>query len=260
MVGPVTFGSILGESFQVFRRGAGTVLGISCAVHAPVLLAAALILAGLIPDWAGSLVQIVTGLVFAPLASAALIHAVFRLQRRRETTAAESLRVAMSRFWAVLGLSLLVAIAAGFAFFLCIVPGFVVQAGLFAAVPALVVERLRIGEAFDRSWRLTGGYKLHTFAVIFVLLVITWTFAVFLLLLLFTLVPDTVADQDLVESALNEPTFQAQSLALRLYTAGNLVFTVLITTLEATAATVAYRQLRETKEGLEEDELLAVFE
>lgn len=260
MAGPVNTGTILGETFRVFRRGAGTVLGISLVVHSPILMAALWFLVGPYPEWAPTVTQLVFGFLFAPLASAALIHAVFQLQRRREPTAGESLQVALSRFWAVLGLSLLVALAAGVALFACIIPSFVVQAGLFVAVPTLVVEKLRVGQAFDRSWRLTDSYKFSTFGVIFVLGLIAWTFGALLLGLLFALVPDEMAGQTLVESALTEPTLAPQSLAMRLYWAGNLAFTVLVTTLQATAATVAYRQLRETKEGMEEDELLAVFD
>jgi hypothetical protein len=260
MAGPVTTGTILGETFRVFSRGAGTVLGISFAVHSPVLLAGLLFLVAPFPEWAPTVTQLVTGFVFGPLASAALIHAVFQLERQRDPTASESLRVALSRFWAVLGLSLLVGIAAAIATIFCVIPGLVVQAGLFVAVPALVVERSRIGQAFNRSWNLTDSYKLSTFGVIFVLALITWAFAAVLLVLLFTLVPDQMASQTALESALEEPALAPDSLAMRLYTAGNLLFTVLVATLQATAATVAYRQLRETKEGLGEDELLAVFD
>lgn len=260
MAGPVTTGTILRETSRVFRRGAGTVLGISFVIHSPILMAAVWFLVAPYPEWAPTLTQLVLGLLFAPLASAALIHAVFQLERDREPTAAESLGVALSRFWAVLGLSILVAIASTFAFFACIIPGFVVQAGLFVAVPTLVVERLRVGQSFDRSWKLTDGYKLSTFGVILVLAVITWAFGGLLLTFLFTVLPDEMANQDLVESALNEPTLTPESLAMRVYWAGNLLFTVLVTTVQATAATISYRQLRETKEGMEEDELLAVFD
>lgn len=260
MAGPVNTGTILGETFRVFRQGAGTVLGISLVVHSPILMAALWFLVGPYPEWAPYLTQLVFGFFFAPLASAALIHAVFQLQRRREPTAGESLQVALSRFWAVLGLSLLVALAAGVATLACVVPGLVVQAGLFVAVPTLVVEKIRVGRAFDRSWNLTGGYKLSTFGVIFVLGLVAWTFGALLWGLLFAMVPDEMANQDLLESTLAEPTLTPQSLAMRLYWAGTLAFTVLVTTLQATAATVAYRQLRETKEGMEEDELLAVFD
>ena len=260
MAGPVTTGTILRETFRVFGRGAGTVLGISFVIHAPILMAAVWFLVAPYPKWAPTLTQLVLGFLFAPLASAALIHAVFQLERDREPTAAESLRVALSRFWAVLGLSLLVALAAGVAFFACIIPGFVVQAGLFVAVPTLVVERLRIGRAFDRSWNLTTGYKFSTFGVILVLALLTWAFGALLLTFLFTVVPAEMANRDLVESTLGEPALTSESLAMRVYWAGNLLFTVLVTTLQATAATVAYRQLRETKEGMEDAELLAVFD
>jgi hypothetical protein len=260
MAGPVTTGTILGETFRVFSRGAGTVLGISFAVHSPILLAGLWFLVAPFPEWAPTVTQLGTGFVFGPLASAALIHAVFQLERQRDPTASESLRVALSRFWAVLGLSLLVGIAAGIATLFCVIPGLVVQAGLFVAVPALVVERSRMGEAFNRSWNLTDSYKFSTFGVIFVLGLIAWAFAAGLFMLLLAMVPDQMASQNLVESTLDEPTLTPESLAMRLYTAGNLLFAVVVTTLQATAATVAYRQLRETKEGLGEDELLAVFD
>lgn len=260
MAGPVTTGTILRETFRVFGRGAGTVLGISFVIHTPVLIAALVLVFVPASYWLGYLLQIAAGLLFAPLATAALIHAVFQLERQREPTAAESLGVALSRFWAVLGLSILVSIAAGVAVFACVIPTFVVQAGLFVAIPTLVVEKLRVGQAFDRSWKLTDGYKLSTFGVLLVLWVIGWTVGAFLSAFLLILTPDEMATRDLVESTLSESAMASQDLVLSLYWAGNLLFTVLVTTVQATAATVAYRQLRETKEGMEEGDLLAVFD
>lgn len=260
MAGPVSTGSILGETFRIVGRGAGTVLGVSLVVHSPVLLAVLFFFWH--PGWAGALqlLQLATSYLLAPIASAALIHAVFQLARERDASVGESLRVALSRFWAVVGLSILVGLAAGIATLACIVPGLIVQAGLFVAIPALIVERLRVSEAFNRSWRLTDGYKFSTFGVGFLLGLLLILCAAGLMTTLLVVLPGTTASPGALERLEPATARQNADLTLRLYNTGVILFTILATTLQATAATIAYRQLRETKDGLEDTDLLAVFD
>lgn len=261
-MGPVTTGTILRETFQVFGRGAGTVLGISLIVHSPIIVLGLAALSTPVAPFVPTLCQLLTGLLVTPIATAAMVFAVFQLQRDEEAEIRESLRVGLSRFWAVLFLSILIGLAAGVAVFLCCFPTFIVQAGLFVAVPALVVERLRVFHAFDRSWWLTDSYKFSTCGVVVLLMLLTWVLSVFLVVMV-SIVTPLVAGPDSLEAPPTVTTFgetPGNLWVLGAFTVGQSLFTLLTTTLQATAGTVAYRQLRQTKEGLGEEELLAVFD
>jgi hypothetical protein len=178
------------------------------------------------------------GLILGSMSSAALIHATFRVLRNEAVTVAESLRVAVRRFLAVVGVGLLwgIGITTGCCFF--VVPGGILAAGLFVAAPAVVVERCSPLAALDRSWNLTRGYR---WAAFFLFLA---AYAPILLLGFLTGLLDDGASRG--EVGWVSVAFAVVGIPLGMFL--------------ATAQAVVYHELRRAKEGLGDEELAAVFE
>lgn len=238
MAGPVTAGSILSRSFAVFGSGWIPFLSISFLIYSPLLLWNLVQTSGdILSPTSETIVSALASLIFPPLATAALIYGVFRHLRGETASIGECLQAAAARWLPVLVLALLVALATGFATLALIIPGIIVHCGLFVAVPALVVEQLPIGQAFSRSWGLTDGYKMSIFGVVLLLTVIGWVAGAVLGLLLMS-----AGDLTPLSSFLT------------------VVVTVVLSAVQAIAAAVAYHDLRVHKEGLDEEELAAVFE
>ena len=257
-MGPVTTGTMLGETFRLFGRGAGTLLGISLIVYSPFLLGSLSFFVVTFPQGLETLVQYASALIAAPIATAAMIHAVFQLARGSHATIADSLRAAVSRIWAVLGLSLLLSLVFIVGWIMCCVPGVVAYIGLFVAMPALMVERIPVFKTFDRSWFLTTDYKLMTFGVAVVLFLLKVALGAFVMVAGFMVIMASGFSSSLPAEAPMDSTYPDWFRGGFLL--AGLLVEVPLAALTATAATVAYLQLRQTKEGLGEEELLAVFD
>jgi hypothetical protein len=130
------------------------------------------------------LVQLI---VLGALGEAVIVHAAFQDMQRRPVRLAESLNVALRRFLPIVGVAfvvvLLIRLVGGVAFFvvlsvafvmvlsmpqeyqqnlgliLLIVPGLILYAMWFVAVPACVVERLGPWTSLRRSRDLTKGHR-----------------------------------------------------------------------------------------------------
>jgi len=74
----------------------------------------------------------------------------------------------------LLGLSILQGIAIGFGILLLIVPGLILMTMWAVTVPALVMERKGVMEAFGRSGDLTAGHRWAVFGLMVLYVVIVW--------------------------------------------------------------------------------------
>ena len=230
-------GSILSRTFSLFVAGFLPFNTIAFLLHSPIIAFDLVLL--LIEDGSYEWALIGTwgsGLLLTPIATAALVYGVFRSMRGQLVTTSECIRVGVSRWLPVVLLSLLMAIASFIGYLLCVVPGVILACGLFVAVPALMVEELQPIDAMQRSWSLTEGYKLALFGVVLVLGAIGLGVG---MVQMFNLswMGETVLAQ-LVQH----------------------LFAVPMTTLQAIAAGIAYYQIRLFREGLDEEELAAVFD
>lgn len=191
-----------------------------------------------------SCVEVPVGLATALVSQAAMVMLVFARLRGDVASAWESLRVGLSRLLPLLGLTLLVSLGTSLGMLLCFVPGVIVYTCTFVAVPALLVEETAVSDAWQRSFDLTRGYRWEVFGVVFVLFVIGFVVGALSVFLW----PAMFEDPGNVSGALRATSVSVTVLS-------NLVSTVLA----AVAAAVVYHDLRLTKEGLGEEELLAVF-
>lgn len=89
----------------------------------------------------------------------------------------ESYQFGLARFWSIVLVGILSALAIAGGFLLLIVPGFIVLTFLSCGIPALVIEDTRGREALRRSWNLVRGYGWHVFGTIIVAALINAVFS-----------------------------------------------------------------------------------
>jgi hypothetical protein len=187
-----------------------------------------------------SLVVSAGGLLLSFLATGAITYGAFAQLKGERASFGRCLSVGFSRLLPVLGVALVVAICVGLGFLALIVPGVILFCMLWLAVPATVVEKLGVFDALSRSRALTDGLKFQIFAIVLVMGVAEWGIGFAL------------------EKALlgMQLTLSQVKVALFLLVLLSVVFTAW----RATAAAVTYHDVRHAKEGVELDELIAVFD
>jgi len=170
--------------------------------------------------------------------SGMLVYGVYQHIRGRPVRVGDCMAVGMRRLPGVLGTSLIVGLLTALGFAACIVPGIMVACMLWVALPATVIERCNPIQAINRSTALTTGTRWPIFAVLFVIGLAqkACEFAV-----------DAPFDDDV-------PGQLGTELALRL------VLLLVFSLWTAVAPVVGYSDLRRMREGLEVDDLAAVFD
>ncbi len=250
-MGPVTTGSLILRSFGIFRAGFVPFATLALVFYAP-LAVLQLLAPPLEPD-ESNLITLATGpglilllahVLLIPIASAAVVYGVFQGLRGRPATIGQCISVAAARWTAIISLAILTVLVVGIGFLLCVIPGFFLTYGLFIAGPVLIVEKLDPVAAMKRSWELTDGYKLILF---FLALAIA-------ILQLAVSIPLNMA------FATDTPDIETVTAGFGLYQVLEGLVIVVFTAFNAVAAGVAYHDLRSFREGLDEDELVAVFD
>jgi hypothetical protein len=172
-------------------------------------------------------------LILMPLSEAVLLYAAFDDMRGRRVNMVESVRVGLRRFLPIVGVALGVPILSTFAGILFIVPGLMLYVRWFVAVPACIVEQFGALDSMRRSADLTKGHRWKIFG-----------------LLLATAVPDAVASNWLDPSDGNLTSVVVLRLA----------WETVWNAFGAITVVVAYHDLRVAKEGVDIDEIAAVFD
>src|SRR5262247_418116 len=180
---------------RVIRRSASVLSGhfltffiVTVIAHSPIiLLARTLTPEPMDLDQVDLTVRLVTWgvlglaqvIVLGALGEAVIVHAAFQDMQRRPVRLAESLNVALRRFLPIVGLAfvvgLLIELVVVFGFvvvssiqqeylplvglILLMIPGLILYAMWFVAVPACVVERLGPWTSLRRSRDLTKGHR-----------------------------------------------------------------------------------------------------
>lgn len=171
--------------------------------------------------------------VVTQLATAGITYGVYQQMRGKDITMVDCLRVAFSRLFPVLGVAVLVSMAVGVGFVLCIVPGIIVAVMLAVAIPVTVEERPGLTEALRRSSFLTKDFRGQVFGVLFVIGAI-----------------------EQVPAQIIARTVKEDLGALLMYT---IAIGILTTGLHATACAVMYYRLRSVKESVDVDQISSVF-
>jgi hypothetical protein len=175
-------------------------------------------------------------MVLGAISQAAILYAAFDDMRGRPIDLIYSLRVGLRRFFPLIGVVFLVIIFAALSAFALLFPAFIVMTMLYVSVPACVVERLGPIKSMGRSARLTKGHRWKIFGLLFATIVVA-------LIIKFTLAG--------LGQALGGPT-----IALIVLLLWNTVWNAF----QAILTVVTYHDLRVAKEGVDTDQIAAVFD
>jgi hypothetical protein len=103
------------------------------------------------------------GMVLGAFSQSIMLHRAFADLRGRPVSFGESLRVACSRFFPVIGLSICTTSIEGIGLLCFIFPALMLTRMWFVATPACVVEQLGSMDSMRRSSRLTKGHRWKIF-------------------------------------------------------------------------------------------------
>jgi hypothetical protein len=187
-------------------------------------------------------------IVLGTLSQAIVLYGAFQVMRGQPVDLAESARIGLRRFFAIVGLALCVSLLAGFATLLLVVPGVIVYLMWFVATPVCVVEQLGPFASMGRSRELTKGHRWKLLGLS-------------LLILLPALVVGAIVGAIIV-ATMGTGGFLATSTAMAgtLGKVVNLIWSAVWTAFLAIVIVVTYHDLRVAKEGVDTNQIAAVFE
>jgi hypothetical protein len=178
----------------------------------------------------------VLSFVLSMISQAVMVHAAFQAMRMRPVSLGESMKVGLSRVFAVILLALLMGILGGLAALLLIVPALIVMTMWFVSTPACVVERTGPWTSMKRSAALTKGHRWKVFGLLLLLILVSLIVAGLLQLVL----------------------MQVGSTILVLL--GTLLWGALWTAFYSIAVVTTYHDLRVAKEGIDIEQIASVFD
>jgi hypothetical protein len=170
------------------------------------------------------------------LSQAIILYGAFQDMRGQRVNLGESLGVGLSRFFPIVGLAIVASLLMGLGFILLIIPGLILMTMWFVATPACVVEQLGPFQSMKRSSQLTKGHRWKIFGLIFVLLIIS----------------------SIISPAL---TVSLAAIGGRLLAVtGSVIWHGVWGAFYAIAVVVTYHDLRVAKEGIDIEQIAAVFD
>lgn len=174
--------------------------------------------------------------VLNPLGQAIILHTAFQDMGGYRVSLSQSVRAALGRWLALIGLIICTGLAIGVGFLLLIVPGFILMAMWYVATPACVAERLGVSASMARTSVLTKGYRWQVFGMSALLAVASGVIAA------------------VVKGVLGLTGSYGIAVA------GSLAWSALAGAFGAIFIVVIYYDLRVAKEGIDIRQIAAVFE
>ena len=171
------------------------------------------------------------------LSQAMLVYAALQEMRGTRSSLRQSLQVGWQRILAVIGLAITASVLTALGFVVLIVPGVMVAVMSFVATPACVVERLDPFGSLERSARLTNGHRWKIFG-----------------LLLLVALPLAIA------GAVFDEVAEAVGFGGVLATLGEVTGDAIWNAVFAALVIATYHDLRVAKEGVDTEQIAAVFE
>jgi uncharacterized membrane protein len=181
------------------------------------------------------IVGVLAILILYTLAQAAILYVAFQSMRGRAVGIAEALRRGLSRFGAIVGLAILVGFGIWIGLILLIVPGIMFALRWSVALPACVVEGLGPLASMKRSAQLTKGHRWKLFGIFLLL----WAASALAGLLIGLLLKPA----GVVVTQVGQGVWNAAWTAFWYVTLA-----------------MVYHDLRVTKEGVDIDQIAAVFD
>jgi hypothetical protein len=236
----LTAGTLISRTFRMLFRHMPALLGVTLVCYLPTFIALATVDRESEDSLAMTfLFVIAASLALAHVATGVLSYYVFMQLSGRKVAVMHAVSTGLRRIFPVLAVGILLSIITALGYRMLYVPGAILNCMLFVAIPVTVVERTGVFRSLSRSKDLTAGSKGSIFGAFFVL-----SLAMMAAAFVIGLVISAFAGDD-------------SGLA---YIYGYWAFTVLSGAATAVAASVAYHDLRQFKEGTQIEELTAVFE
>jgi hypothetical protein len=181
------------------------------------------------------LTSLVLGLVLNTFGEAIILYGAFQRLRGSPLNVGEAIQRALARFLPLLGLGLLYGLAIMFGMMLLIVPGFILLVMWAVVVPACIVEGLGPIESMSRSAGLTKGHRWQIFGIIILIGIVN-------------LVGSKVLGLILGPAGVTVASI------------GNLIWTAVWAAYWNCVLIMIYHDLRVAKEGLDTQQIAAVFD
>lgn len=265
--GKISVGEVLGSTFSFFFRNLLLYLGIAVLVFSPSIL--------LKVGWFGEIHKYIFWIldfILGQIMTAAIIYGVFRQMKNKKAGIGSCLSAGLGRLLPLIGVVFLtsalsfsplipgavmvlsgsllsdspqlvlvmlgsVLLAVGYVFFIMI------YIALFAATPAVVVERTGVREAIRRSLFLTRGNRWRIFGIYFVISCIG-----FVVGMIWTMATMGAA----MATGLIAPTMA--------FVLGTIVLSTVFSVLNAVAVGSVFFNLKVKVEGIGEEDLAAIFD
>jgi uncharacterized membrane protein len=109
--------------------------------------------------------------VLSTLGQAMVLYGAFQNMRGRPVSLADCLTVGLRRFFPIIGLTICIILALGFASILLVFPALMLAMMWFVATPVCVVEQLGPFRSMGRSRELTKGHRWRLFGLVLLILI-----------------------------------------------------------------------------------------
>src|SRR5260370_15008238 len=187
-------------------------------------------------------------IALSTLSQAIVLYGAFQDMRGRPVSLADCLKVGLQRFFPIIGIAISMGLAVMLASMLLIFPGLMLYVMWFVATPVCVVEQMGPFRSLGRSRQLTKGHRWKIFGLI-------------LLILLPALIVGAIVGVVTV-ATLGPAGFLAlpAALASPLAPGVNLSWGAAWGAFYAVMVVVTYHDLRVAKEGVDTEQIAAVFE
>jgi hypothetical protein len=187
-------------------------------------------------------------LVLGTLSQAVVLYGAFQVMRGRPVDLAESASIGLRRFFPIVGLAIIVVVALFLATLLLIVPGVILYLMWFVATPVCVVEQLGPFASLGRSRELTRGHRWKLLGMVLLLFIPALIIGAIIGAIMFALV-----------GAVGVATLSV-AMTTTVAQIASLIWSAIWTAFLAILVVVTYHDLRVTKEGIDTDQIAAVFE
>jgi|SRR5579872_4206127 len=187
---------------------------------------------GAILAFAGGLI---VWIILNVVTEATVLYGSFQAMRNRPVEIGESFKKGLARLGPIIGLSICVGLVVVLGMMLLIVPGFILLAMFFVALPVCVVEGLGPFQSMSRSSALTKGHRWKIFGIYLVLAIVGGVVG--------SIITAVLSVAGLVVAVL-----------------GQMLWNTLMGAYQSIVVAVAYHDLRVAKEGVDIDHIASVFD
>jgi hypothetical protein len=247
--GDFRVGQVLSRAWRVFSRNFFTFIVVTGIASLPPILVQQPLPGGPPPadpfqNFGLAMLALLVAMVFNALAQGTVVYGAFEIMRGRPINLAESAKVGLRRFFPIVGLAIVVSFLVGLASILLFFPGVMLYTMWFVATPACVVERAGVFRSMGRSRELTKGHRWKVFGLYLVILIPA------------LIIGGIIGTVILRGGAAAVNT----ALASTLGRIANLIWSAVWTAFFSILVVVTYHDLRVAKEGVDTDQIAAVFE